>query len=172
MPSIVRRIGNLGEWEDIITRYGNDIMRLAYFYLKDRALAEDIMQDAFLRAYQKIGAFRGDCNMKTWLLRITANLCKDHLRSWFWQRTRVTGENYRATAGNSRGDPYTEAVIKEQHRTLVTAVLSLPLKYREVVVLFYYHGLTSKEIAQTLDTNESTIRSRLSRAREQLKKNL
>jgi RNA polymerase sigma-70 factor (ECF subfamily) len=87
----------LGEWENIVTQHGNNIMRLAYFYLKDRALAEDIMQEVFLRAYQKIGTFRGDSNMENWLLRITANLCKDHFRSWFWRRKAC---NRRKLSGN------------------------------------------------------------------------
>jgi RNA polymerase sigma-70 factor, ECF subfamily len=66
--------------EEMMELYGSLIIRTAYFYVNDRYLAEDISQEVFIRAYRNWGKFRGDSSVKTWLIKITINLCRDHLR--------------------------------------------------------------------------------------------
>lgn len=157
------------EIEKIIEEYGTNVMRLAYFYLKDRDMAEDVTQDVFLKIWQKVNGFRGDSSIKTWILRITVNLCKDRLRSWSWRKLRLMGDEFWETLGGSEPGPHLQAVTDERKEILVKAVLSLPVKYREVVVLHYYQGLLTREIAEVTGLKEATVRSRLARARAQLK---
>ncbi|MGB9661453.1 MAG: sigma-70 family RNA polymerase sigma factor [Moorellaceae bacterium] len=157
--------------EQIIIQYGNSVLRLAYFYLQDRGMAEDIAQEVFLRVWQKLPTFRGESDLKSWILRIAANLCKDRLRSWSWRRVRLMEEEFWETLPVG-ANPSAQTLAREKQAVLVREVMRLPVKYREVVVLFYYHGLDSREIALVLDSKEGTVRNRLARARAILKKSL
>ncbi|MCL6632397.1 MAG: sigma-70 family RNA polymerase sigma factor [Alicyclobacillus herbarius] len=148
--------------------YGQDVLNLAYSYVRDYHQAEDITQDVFLRAFAKMSTFRGESSVKTWLLTITANRCKDHLRSWPVQRV-VADEEYLNLV--TVDDTPEQAVARKLERdSLWAAVHSLPEKYSEVLILFYRHELTSQEIAQVLNTTDQNIRTRLHRGRAMLKR--
>ena len=154
----------LDEW---VRDYGADVINLAYAYLRNYHLAQDVSQDVFLRAYTRYESFRGDSSVKTWLLSITANRCKDYLRSWA-TRHEVMEEgilDYEASEFS------TEREVEErlQRDSLWATVHSLPVKYREVLILYYQRGLSGQEIAQILDTSEQNVRTRLHRGRQLLK---
>ena len=149
--------------ERLIQENGVSLKRLCYLYLHDREMAEDAVQETFLKAYRSLTNFRGEANEKTWLTRIAINTCKDMLRSgWFRHMDRrVTAETLPA---RQEADPY--------HREVAAAVMNLPRKLREVILLYYYSGLNTLEIAETLKISQPAVTGRLKRARERLKTDL
>lgn len=156
----------LREW---IAEHQNLVYRTAYFYVKDASIAEDIAQEVFLRAYKHMDEFRGDAKVSTWLYRITSNACKDYLRSWSHRKLVVT---HLFSPEKTSESAEQEVLRSLEEDELLRHVIRLPLKYREVIVLYYFEQLKSREIAELLDTKESTIRVRISRGLEKLKKAL
>jgi RNA polymerase sigma-70 factor (ECF subfamily) len=144
--------------------YGPALLRMCYVYLKDRALAEDAVQETLIKAYLHYGSFHGDSSEKTWLTRIAVNTCRSTQRRFWWRRVdrRVTPESLPEPACPC--DPEDDSVIR--------AVMDLPEKYRCVVLLYYYQEMKTDEIAGALGVRPSTVSVRLMRAREQLKKQL
>ena len=139
------------------------LKRLCYLYLHDQAMAEDAVQETFLKVYRSLKDFRGEASEKTYLTRIAINTCKDMLRTG-WLRhidRRVTAEEL---PSRQEADPY--------HREVAAAVMNLPRKLREVILLYYYRGMTMEEIAETLEITQPAVSGRLKRAREKLKDEL
>ena len=158
---------SLDEW---VTAYGSDVINVAYSYLKNYHLAQDVAQDVFLRAYSRYDSFRGESSVKTWLLSITANRCKDYLRSWAARHEVLDGGGF-----DYEPAPFdTEREVTEslERDRLWAAVHSLPIKYREVLILYYQRGMSGQEIAAVLGTSEQTVRTRLHRGRQALKAQL
>lgn len=153
----------------LMEQYGNDVLRTAFMYLKDRQRAEDVFQEVFIKVFSKYGEFRGESSEKTWLIKITINLCKDILRS-SWLKRVITSDsiNSQKTVSGIE-DRY---IKRDENRQIFEEVLSLPPAFREVVIMFYYHGYDTPEISSILDVREGTVRSRLHRAREMLKTKL
>ena len=149
--------------------HGNDVLRTAYFYTRDRHLAEDISQEVFLRAYRNWRGFKGDSKVLTWLTRITLNLCRDKLalRSASEQPT-----DPGLLALNRIGSVEEEAMARLNRSELLRHLAGLSLPYREVLYLYYYLDFTTTEIAEATGTPEGTVRGRLHRAREQLARGL
>lgn len=145
--------------ERALNLFGNDILRLAYSYLKSRYDAEDIVQEVLIRFMQSAKIFEGNEHMKAWLLRVAANLCKDRLKSASYQREVAIPEGYDIEAP--------EDDTPEDNKTL-KSVMALPEKYRSVIHLYYYEEYSTKEIAEILGKKEVTIRSLLKRGREKL----
>jgi RNA polymerase sigma factor (sigma-70 family) len=139
--------------------YGNTIIRLAYSYLHNLSDAEDILQDTLLSLIKNKPVFSSQEHEKAWLMRVAINLCKNKLKS-SWFHTVEIPENL-----ESEG-------ITEEESEVLHAVRNLPLKYREVVHLFYYEGYSTLEISSLLQKKEATIRSLLHRSRKMLKKAL
>lgn len=154
----------LEEW---MTEYGTRLLHLAYFYLKDRHAAEDVAQEAFLRAYRSMDDFRGDSQVYTWLYRITINLCRDRLRSSWHKRHVFPGDL--PTAPSPDNSPEEEAVRKGRRDSVMRQILNLPEHYREILVLYYYQELNTVEIAQVTGLPDNTVKTRLHRGRQQLK---
>lgn len=153
-------------WVDL---YGNGILRLAYMYVKDRDRADDIFQEVFLRAYKNYHRFNRDSSEKTWLMTITINVCRDFLKSsWSKKVTFVDSYEEHETSYDIE-DTIIQSVENEK---LYNEVLKLPPKYKESILLYYYQELDTPEISKVLGIPESTIRSRLFRARDMLKNNL
>lgn len=159
-----RATRDLAHWMDA---YGQDVIHLAYMYLQNHHAAEDVAQDVFLRAYTKWDSFRGQSSVKTWLLSITANRCKDELRSWA-AKHEVKDETHIAT-GVAQANTENDVVDKLENNDLWQAVASLPVKYRDVIVLFYQQELSGAEIAEVLNSTEQSVRTRLYRGRTLLK---
>lgn len=163
------------EW--LMQEYGTRVLHLAYFYLKDRHLAEDVAQEVFIKAYRNWDSFRGESSPYTWLHRIAVNLCRDKARSAWWRRL-LPSEDLR-TGGRQEldlfspgADPEESAIRSDQQSFVLQHVLALPQPYREVIFLYYYEDLSTAEIAALTGQNENTIKTRLFRARASLKKML
>ncbi|OZS78663.1 RNA polymerase subunit sigma-24 [Tetzosporium hominis] len=152
--------------EQTIRQHGEELLRLAYTYVKNRQTAEDLVQDVFLKAFVKQTDFRGDSHYKTYLYRMVMNRCKDYLRSWHYRKT-ILMEPFQ---GASSGRPSRE--LSEDNAILGNQVLALPIKYREVLVFYYYKELSMREIAELLNVSENTVKTRMQRGRKQLKLNL
>ena len=137
------------------------LKRLCYLYLHDEAMAEDAVQETFLKAFRSLGDFRGEANEKTYLTRIAINTCKDMLRSGWFRHIdrRITVDML----------PSQEKIKDPAHREVAVAVMNLPRKLREVILLYYYRGLNTLEIAETLNISQPAVTGRLKRAREKLK---
>jgi len=150
--------------EEMMIRYGDGIFRLCLLYLGDRQLAEDAFQETFVKAWKHKETFRGESSEKTWLSRIAVNTCRDMLRSgWFRLLKRSEPiDTLLALAAPER----------EERAPVRDAVLSLPGKYREVIVLYYDQEMTMKEIGQALRLPVNSVSTRLRRARMLLKKAL
>ena len=149
--------------EQWIAQYGDGILRLCIVYLADRSLAEDALQDTFLKAWNGMAQFeaRGGSTAKTWLTRIAINTCNDYARSrWFRHvdRTRVLGE---LTAQQPPAPP--------RERALFLALLCLPAKLKQTVLLHYYQGMTQQEVADCLSISVSAVHQRLRKAQKLLK---
>lgn len=159
-------INSIEEW---ITLYGDDILRLAYLYTRDRSKSEDVFQEVFIRAYRKSDSFRGDSSIKTWLLRITMNVCRDMMREFWWRRVMVVAPPEQIDRGLSAEH---QALLHDRNDTLLQTVYAIPRSFKEVILLYYYEELETKEISTVLRIPEGTVRSRLHRAREHLKQQL
>lgn len=146
----------------MLDRCGDRLLRMCTLYLRDPHLAQDAVQDTFLKALRIWPSFRGECSEETFLTRIAINVCKNYLRSP-WNRRRMGEEALAALQAPDAPEP---------DDTLPRAVMALPWKYREVVVLHYYRELKVQEIAVLLGVPVSTVTVRLSRARGMLKERL
>ena len=142
---------------DLFRKYGDDVFRLAYSYLGSRADGEDVCQSVFLKlAEGKTVLLPG--REKSWLLTCAANLCKSQLRS-FWRRN--VGELDETL-------PFREQSDQE----LWDAVMALPPKYRAVIHLYYWEGYDQGEIGEILNISRTAVQTRMSRARDMLRKEL
>ena len=155
----------------LMDTYGDQIIKLAYTYVKSEHAAEDLSQEIFLKCYEKLDSFRGESSIKTWLYRIAINKCKDYLKTWSYKRLYFTGK---IESFYKNVNPGADAEYFDKNSKLVLSehVLSMPLKYREVIILYYYENLTIKEISELLYINSNTVKSRLVRGRNGLKQKL
>jgi RNA polymerase sigma-70 factor, ECF subfamily len=156
--------------EAMMIDHGNDVLYLAFSYVKDRSIAEDLAQEVFLSAYTHLDGFQFESSFKTWLYRITVNRCKDYLKSWSYKTTVVTNVIEHAMMGTSREKEADNILIeKDEKSRLAKLIFSLPLKYREVIYLFYFEEMGLNEISGLLNVNINTLKSRMKRAKELLK---
>lgn len=145
----------------LMDTYGSQIVRVCYTYLKDASLAEDAAQDTFVKAYRRLGQSLEMEHEKAWLTRTAINTCKDYLKtSWF---RRVN----RSIPPEDLPDPTAQNHLEE--RNVLEDVLQLPLKYRELIILYYYQNLGVSEMEQVLGIARSTIYARLDKARQKLR---
>lgn len=150
------------EAERALSLYADTVRRLCMVYLKNYADTEDIFQTVFLKYLRTPTIFESEEHEKAWFIRVTINACKDHLKSFF-RRQMVSLDALL---------PSDEPAIEDEHKELLSIVLGLPEKYRDVIYLFYYEGYQATEIAQMLGKNVNTVYTLLGRAREMLKKEL
>lgn len=142
--------------EALLARYGDSLLRFAYSYLHNMDDAEEILQDTLIQYLKTAPVLENAAHEKAWLFRVAGNLSKN----------RISYNKVRRT------DELNEALVAEQRQDLSfvwEAVRDLPVKYREVIHLFYYEGLSTAQIAAILKQNESTVRSHLMRGRQKLK---
>ena len=156
------------EW--LMDEYGKKVVRLAYTYLKQEQLAEDVAQEVFIRCYQKFDAFRHESSYQTWIYSITVNLCKDRLKSWSFRN--LVFSDFFSSRSITHHTPESKVLHLEEKTELSQSVLGLPIKYREIMILFYYEEFTYKEIEDLLGVSSQTIKSRLHRGRNMLRKKL
>lgn len=164
--------GDRYAFEELVRRYRNDVYALSYHFLKNREEAWDISQEVFIKAYQSLGRFRGESSFKTWLLRITANSCKDQFKK---RRVDTVPFDDTLDAGNPPSavlDPGAQSCAKELGAAIERAVAQLPAKHRTAFVLREYQGLSYQEMAETMHCNLGTVMSRLHHARRKLQNTL
>ena len=144
------------ERRDALTRlmqtHGDAVFRMCCLYLKDVHLAEDATQEAFLKAYRHLDSFRGECSEKTWLTGMAINVCRDYLRT-AWLRRVDRRVDISLLPECAQADEYCDS-------TVLTEVMALPAKLREVILLRYYQGLTIQETADALHIGVSTVNQR------------
>jgi RNA polymerase sigma factor, sigma-70 family len=155
------------EIEALIRQYGNDVLRTAYLYVRDLNTAEDIFQEVFIKVNRNLAAFEGNSSIKTWIIRITINTCKDYLKS-AWNKRVVPMMEYQEDMIVSETD-YEDVEKKDTRELVRKTVLALPAKYKDVVLCVYFQDMTITEAASALNIAEGTAKSRLSRARQKLK---
>lgn len=144
-----------------VGRYQNTVYRAALHALGSPQDADDAVQEVFLRLFRHKEPFEGEEHLRRWLLRVTVNYCRDVLKSP-WRRRRVSWEEL----------PETPVFDRPQQAALYREVMALPEKYRTVLNLFYYEELTVKEIGDLLGVGDSTVTTRLARARRRLRERL
>ena len=148
-------------FERLVNQYQPSLLRTCYMYLRDQEQAKDAVQETFFKAYRNLGAFRGESAEKTWLMKIAVNTCHD-MRKTAWSLhmdRRVTPEML----------PEASVPFEEFEEGLIVEVMNLPLKLREVVLLYYYQNMDTNEIAETLGIARSSVSGRLQRARKKLR---
>lgn len=144
-----------------VEQHQNTVYRTALHALGSPQDADDAVQEVFLRLYSYRGTFEGEEHLRRWLLRVTVNCCRDLLKSP-WRNRRVPLEAL----------PEPPVFDRPEQAALYREVLALPEKYRTVLYLFYYEELTVKEIGELLELKDSTVTTRLSRARDRLRERL
>jgi len=149
---------------ELMTQYERDLLRLCCVYLRDATLAEDAVQETFLKAYQHLDSFRGESSEKTWLYRIAMNVCHDMRRSR-WMRLFDRRVDVDAMQIPVEG-------ASDVSIALMQEIMRLPVRQREAVFLFYYQDMTLAEIGKTIGAPVSTVGDRLNRARKQLRRAL
>lgn len=146
-----------------MTAYGTPLFRMCYVMLKDYALAQDAVQDTFIKAYKGLAEFQNahPFSEKSWLNKIAVNTCKDLRRSaWFrWVDRKTAVEDV----------PQVPAETAQDRLDLMHAILALPIKYREVILLYYYENIKYEDIAKIIGISVSTVHSRLGKARQRLR---
>ena len=150
--------------ERMVKEWQLPLLRLCYIQLHDETLAEDAVQETFVKAFRGWSQFRGQSSEKTWLTKIAINTCKDLLRgTWFRHIDR------RVTP-----DMLPEAVLQptEIQLDLTLAVMNLPQRYREAIVLYYYQNMDTSEIGEVLGITQPSVSNRLKKGREILRKAL
>ena len=149
------------ELDRLVKQYQVAVLRTCYLYLHDRSQAEDAVQETFLKVYRNLGSFRGECSEKNWIMKIAMRVCYDMNRSgWarFFNR-RVTPEML----------PEASVPFEERDDALASAMMRLPVRLREVILLYYYQGLKVNEVAEALGISQPSVSQRLKRGREKLK---
>lgn len=157
--------------DEIMNLYGQEILQLAYSYVNNKAIAEDLTQDIFVKCYKNLHTYSGKAKLRTWLWRIAINHCKDFHRSWYQKNVVTAGEEIPIHGTNKELVEQT-VIQREEDDELIAAIMTLPIKYREVIYLFYYEDLPIKEIAAVTETGQNTVKTRLRRAKELLKERL
>lgn len=168
-------------FDKLVNRYSGEIYALLTRLTEDQEEARDLTQETFLRALRNIKGFRGDADIKTWLFRIAINESRNRRRWWMRRKKNFTvsldgenetlGLNERIAAPNSE-NPEMAAINHERGAALMRALRELPENYREAVILRDIEGLSYDEIAEALQTNVGTIKSRIARGRDELRRKL
>ena len=150
--------------EQAMAQWEVPLLRTCYLLLRDMALAEDAVQETFVKAWRYRGGFREDASEKTWLMKIAVNKCRDLQRSkWFIHIDRRV---------NMEDIPEPAAPFDLPDDTVTNAVLSLPAGLRKVIVLRYFQGFHIREVAEILHISQRTVHYRLEKAERLLRNSL
>jgi RNA polymerase sigma-70 factor (ECF subfamily) len=165
--------GGKSAFETIIFNYQDRIYNLCRHMLGNAQDAEDAAQDTFLKAYQSLNDFKPNASLYTWLYRIAVNTCIDYRRRPFLEsifRRSDTGEEKVIEYASTSPSPEREYESKQMGHALKKGLAQLSRKLRTVIILKEVEGLSYEEIADVVDISTGTVKSRISRAREELKK--
>jgi len=174
--------GNRAAFEELVRHYDQAVLRLALHLTGSEHDAQDIYQDAFLKAYKNVGSFRFECSFYTWIYRIVTNLCLDHLR-----KRQVRKEDAPVAVDSSGGEydlldqvadarpaanPERDLMTRELGSRINRALESLTPRERMVFELKHYHGLKLRTVGEILHTTEETAKNTLFRATQKLRGSL
>ena len=170
---------------DLSDTYGSKIYQLAFRYLRNKEDAEEVTQDVLFKVYRKVGEFRGDAALSSWIYRITFNAAMSRLRTAQYQRAQAEDRREAAIDTDTMGEPARpvdvadwtdladERVLRSQLRQRVfRAILALPAIYRAPVMLRDIQGMSTEEASAMLKVKDQTLKSRLHRGRLILRKQL
>jgi RNA polymerase sigma-70 factor, ECF subfamily len=165
--ALVARVlaGDTAAFEGIVRRWQTPLVNLAWRFCRDRGRAEEIAQEAFLRAFRNLAQFRGESAFSTWLFALATNLCRTEV-------SRLPATPLSLDEIAEPPDPRRAGSVLEQSfrdESIRRAVLALPPKYRDAVLLFYFHEQDVPAAARTLGVPEGTVKARLFRGRELLR---
>lgn len=176
------KAGDVAAFEELVAARSGEIYGLLFRLTENREEARDLTQETFLRAFQNIGRFRGEADLRTWIYRIAINQARNRWR-WWRRRSRDLTVSLDATQANSdqplmatlaetSANPEQNTLAREREVALRAALRNLGHSYRETVILRDIEGFTYEEIAATLGINVGTVKSRLARGRQELRKKL
>jgi RNA polymerase sigma-70 factor (ECF subfamily) len=174
--------GDAKAFDTLVTRYSGDIYALLFRITEDAEEAGDLTQETFISVFKAIKKFRGEADLKTWLFRIAINQSRNRFR-WWKRRRREKTVSLDAPFGDSEtpihetmsgnfANPEESILRREREQFLSRALRDLPEVFREAVVLCDIEGLSYEEIASVLEINIGTVKSRIARGREELRKKL
>ncbi len=176
------KAGDAAAFDTLVTRYASDIYALLFRLTENAEEAADLTQETFLSALKAVKKFRGEADLKTWLFRIAINESRNRHR--WWQRRRRdktisldapygdTETPLSETVSGNFNNPEQETLRREREKLLLKALNDLPEIFREAIVLCDIEGFSYEEIAQALEINIGTVKSRIARGREELRKKL
>jgi len=158
--------GDVRAFEGIVRRWQGPLVNMAWRYCRDRGRAEEMAQEAFFRAWRGLAAWRRESSFSTWLFALAANVFRTELQRF--PAVNVPLEDVAEPAGPAtQHDGLQE---KQSHDAVRRAVLALPQRYREPVVLYYFHEMDVAAASRTMGLPEGTVKARLARGRELLRK--
>ena len=153
-------------FREVYDIHADDLLAITYTYVKDWGIAEDITQEVFTKFWQQQNQFRQESSLKTYLIRAAINRSKDYLKSWRYRTHLLTNQFF----GNTRDK--SALIEQEEYALLANAVFELPVELREIIILYFYQHYTYKQIAEVLQTPESTIKNQMYKAKALLKQKL
>ncbi|MEW5826357.1 MAG: sigma-70 family RNA polymerase sigma factor [Candidatus Bipolaricaulota bacterium] len=159
--------GEVEAWGEIVTRYRDAVFGLCLGFLRNRADAEDIAHDAFIRAYANLRRYKIERKFSTWVFTIAANLCRNRLR---YRRNHPVVEWETDLEGSV--DPARAVAREDRHKKVRESLTQLPYAYRAPLVLRFYNDLSYHEIAEVLAIPEGTVKTRIHRGKAMLREML
>jgi RNA polymerase sigma-70 factor (ECF subfamily) len=174
--------GEAAAFEELVTERSGEIYGLLFRLTENSEEARDLTQETFLRAFQSIGGFRGEADLRTWIYRIAINQARNRWR-WWRRRRRDSTVSLDATQGQSdqpligtlaesSANPEQQTLAHERELALRSALQKVGPAYRETLILRDIEGFTYEEIATMLGINVGTVKSRLARGRQELRRKL
>jgi RNA polymerase sigma-70 factor, ECF subfamily len=163
--------GDERAFEHLVAEFERPIVRFLYRYLGNSEEAKEICQDVFIKIFRGIGNFQNQCSLKTWIYRITLNTVLNEKRRWYQRlKDHFLGlDGVSRTYADSKPDPELSLTLSEQSRTIGIALRKLRPDHRAILVLRDLEGFSYQEIAESLGLALGTVKSRLARARQEMK---
>jgi RNA polymerase sigma-70 factor (ECF subfamily) len=160
--------GDTAAFENIVARWQHRLLNLAWRFCRDRARAEDMAQEVFVKIYRSLASFRGESSFATWATAIAVNTCRSRLRAEGQPLLSLDPTLLRSTAASAASD----LDASQRDESVRRAVLNLPERYRDAIVVYYFEEKDLAESARVLQVAEGTLKARLHRGRELLRRRM